>query len=277
MTLRQSLTKRQKLRAALAVVSMMQKCDSNNNPKCFIRKALTKREQNVINRELELLDVAEKIMAHEGFSGLTMDKLVAACDYSKGTVYNHFANKEDLFCALSIKGMRFIISLVKRAVTMQGNSREKCLAIVYAQQLHSQMHATASFCVLMVKTPAVLEKASVGRIAIQRELDMEITLLVDKLIEQAADCGDLTLNKREEVNGICFALWSMSFGSSAILASDQDAEAVARLDMFNALLFNMNVLLDGLKWLPLSDELDYQATWLRIGNEVFAAEVAALS
>ena len=277
MTLRQSLTKRQKTKGGLAVVPMMQKCDSNDNPKCFIRRALTKREQNVMNRELELLDVAENIMAHEGFSGLTMDKLVAACDYSKGTVYNHFANKEDLFCALSTKGMKFIISLVKRALKMQGSSREKCLAIVYAHQLHSQMHVTASFCVLMVKTPAVLERASTGRIAIQRELEMEITLLVDELIAQAIEAGDMTPNRRDDINAICFALWSMSFGSSAILASAQDTEAVARLDMSNALLFNMNVLLDGLKWLPMSDELDYHATWQRIGKEVFAAEVAALS
>ncbi|MGB0835054.1 MAG: TetR/AcrR family transcriptional regulator [Psychrobium sp.] len=256
---------------------MMQKCDSSDNPKCFIRRALTKREQNVINREIELLDVAEGIMAHEGFSGLTMDKLVAACDYSKGTVYNHFSNKEDLFCALSIKGMKFIISLVRRALAMQGSSREKCLAIVYAHQLHSQMHVTASFCVLMVKTPAVLERASTGRIAIQRELEAEITLLVDELIKQAIDDGEMAQSMYEYVDGICFALWSMSFGSSAILASAQDTEAVARLDMSSALLFNMNVLLDGFGWLPLSKDSDYQATWQRIGKEVFAAEVAALN
>lgn len=256
---------------------MMQKCDSNDNPKCFIRRALTKREQNVINREIELLDVAEGIMAHEGFSGLTMDKLVAACDYSKGTVYNHFANKEDLFCALSNRGMRFILSLVRKALEMEGNSREKCLAMVYAQQLHSQMHVTASFCVMMVKTPAVLERASTGRIAIQRELESEITIIVDQLVAQAIADGDIAQAMRENLNDICFALWAMSFGSSAILASAQDTEAVARLDMSNALLFNMNVLLDGFGWAPLTNDWDYHATWQRIGEEVFAAEVAALS
>lgn len=256
---------------------MMQKCGSNENPKCFIRQVLTKRQQNIVNRELELLQVAEEIMAHEGFSGLTMDKLVAACDYSKGTVYNHFANKEDLFCALSIKGMRFMLTLTKRALEMEGSTREKCLALCYAQQLHSQLHMTCFLCVIMVKTPAVLERASSGRIAIQRELEQEITTVVDGLFDQALASGEMNANERMQVKNLCFALWSMSFGSNAILAGAVDTGAVARLDFNDALLFNINALLDGMGWLPKTDDYDYRATWQRIGKEVFAAEVAALS
>lgn len=254
----------------------MFKCDNNENPKCFIRNILTKKEQSIVNRELDLLEVAEGIMEHEGFSGLTMDKLVAACDYSKGTVYNHFANKEDLFCALSIQGMRFILALMKRAQTMNGNSREKCLALFYAQWLYSKLHVTGSLCVLMVKTPAVLERASAGRISIQQELEQEITILVDGIIEQAIASGDIKQDNRLDVANICFALWSLSFGSNALLSAAQETNAVARLRMSEALLFNSNILLDGLGWSPSSTCWDYQATWHRIGQEVFAVEVAAL-
>lgn len=243
---------------------------------CFIHKLLSNREQKIANRELELLNVAEKIMIHEGFSGFTMDKLVADCNYSKGTVYNHFSNKEDLFCALSIEGMRFLISLMQRSLNIQGTLREKCLGLFYSQRLHSQIHPTSFLCVLMAKTPAVLERASKARLEHQIILEQETTALVDKLLSTAITSGDINENRKQHVESLCFALWSMSFGSNALLINAAEAKAVSRLDTNNALLFNINALLDGIGWKPLSSECDYQQSWLRIGNEVFSKEVSAL-
>jgi len=249
---------------------------NNENPKCFIKKILTKREQNIVNREQELLTVAEAIMAHEGFSGLTMDKLVAACDYSKGTVYNHFSNKEDLFCALCIKSVKMIISLTKRALAFDGTLREKCLAMCFVHRLHSQLHPTLFLCVLLAKTPAVRERASAGRLAMQGELEQEITQLVDELFAKALTNNDIKPNGEGQLENLCFSLWSTCFGANALLISACEAEAVSRLDSDFALLFNINALLDGVGWQPLSQSCDYQDSWQRIGNEVFAVEVAAL-
>jgi AcrR family transcriptional regulator len=267
MTVRQLVTNRQIMKGDLIIVSPMTlKCDNNENPKCFIRNILTKRQQNIVNREHELLEVAESIMGHEGFSGLTMDKLVAACDYSKGTVYNHFANKEDLFCALSIKGLRFMMTMTKRAFEMEGTLREKCLGLCYTQRLHSQLHPTAFLCALMAKTPAVQERASHGRITIQRELEQEVTTMVDELLSQAIVQGDICDSSKHHLESLCFSLWSMSFGTNALLIGACEARAVARLDAEAALLFNINALLDGLGWHPLSSSWDYQQSWQRIGK-----------
>jgi len=255
---------------------MIKKQDNNENPRCFIRNILNKREQKIVDRELELLNIAEKIMSHEGFSGLTMDKLVATCDYSKGTVYNHFANKEDLYCALCIENLRFFISLTKRALVMDGTLREKCLGIFYAQQLQSRMRQTSSFCILVAKTPAVKERASAGRLAIQETLEQEVTALIDELLLTAIDTGDIAQRKKQHVNNLCFSLWSMSFGSNALLINAQQAQAISRLETEGALLFNINVLLDGMEWAPLSKECDYYKSWQRIGTEVFAQELATL-
>lgn len=252
------------------------KKNTHEKPTCFIHNTLSNREQKIITRELELLSLAEKIMIHEGFSGFTMDKLVADCSYSKGTVYNHFANKEDLFCALSIEGMRFLISLMQRSLNIQGTLREKCLGLFYAQRLHSQMHPTSFLCVLMAKTPAVLERASKARLEHQTRLEQRTTALVDDLLSTAITSGDINEKNKQHVDSLCFSLWSMSFGSNALLINAAEAKAISRLDTNNALLFNINALLDGIGWKPLSCDCDYQQSWLRIGNEVFATEVATL-
>jgi len=249
---------------------------NNESPKCFIRKILTKREQKIADREVELLDVAEAIMAHEGFSGLTMDKLVASCDYSKGTVYNHFSNKEDLFCALCIKSIRIIMSQTKRALAFEGSLREQCLALCYVQRLHSQLHPTLFLCVLLAKTPAVQERASVGRLALQSELEQEMTLLVDALFAKALAEGKIAQVGEDHIENLSFTMWSVCFGANALLIGARDAKAIARLNGDQALLFNLNALLDGIGWQPLSNSWDYQATWQRIATEIFSAEVAAL-
>lgn len=88
----------------------MKYCNRNSsiNPKYIIDKRKNTQKKNIVDREQELLLISEKIMAEHGFSKLTMDKLVAACEYSKGTVYNHFNSKENLLLALCVKGISYV-------------------------------------------------------------------------------------------------------------------------------------------------------------------------
>ncbi|MEI8630976.1 hypothetical protein P4S72_00430 [Vibrio sp. PP-XX7] len=46
--------------------------------------------------------------------------------------------------------------------------------------------------------------------------------------------------------------------------------------MSRSLLNNINMLLDGLKWLPLSTEQDYQMVWQQIEQEIFDEEMRQL-
>lgn len=47
----------------------------------------------------QILDGAEAVFAREGYSGASMNAIAAAAAVSKGTLYNHFADKESLFAA----------------------------------------------------------------------------------------------------------------------------------------------------------------------------------
>jgi len=40
---------------------------------------------------------------------------------------------------------------------------------------------------------------------------------------------------------------------------------------------NINLLLDGLNWHPLSNEFDYQSTLKRVAEEIFPEELAVLA
>jgi len=50
--------------------------------------------------------IAEKaidIIINKGLSKLTMDEVAKACDYSKGTLYNYYSNKDNLIVSAFIK------------------------------------------------------------------------------------------------------------------------------------------------------------------------------
>jgi len=64
--------------------------------------ALSRREQNRIDRERRILDAALKVFAEQGYSGTTMDAVATASGLSKPTLYQYFDSKEALFQAMML-------------------------------------------------------------------------------------------------------------------------------------------------------------------------------
>lgn len=49
------------------------------------------------NKRQQILDAAYNIFSRKGFYKTTVDEIIAVADTGKGTVYNYFVNKEQLF------------------------------------------------------------------------------------------------------------------------------------------------------------------------------------
>ena len=63
-------------------------------------KTLTRQQLRTRETQARLLDAAEEVFVRDGFEGAQLDEIAAAAGRSKGSVYTHFKNKEDLFLAL---------------------------------------------------------------------------------------------------------------------------------------------------------------------------------
>jgi len=60
----------------------------------------TRERRRAHTREL-LLDAAEEVFAARGFDGASLDDIAETAGYTRGAIYKHFANKEDLFLAVN--------------------------------------------------------------------------------------------------------------------------------------------------------------------------------
>ena len=245
--------------------------------KSLAKIGLSKSEQKKVNREEELVDLAVVIINEQGFAGLSLEKLTAKSCYSKGTIYNHFSSKEDCLSALCIRAISSILDLFKRALTFDGSSREKAVAVHYAYQLYARLQPTLFMAVLSSKAPGVREKTSIERMGVMDKFEFEINNFSDALFRNAVADGSLILAEHMSIETLSFSNWAMSFGTNVLATSAKEATAVNRLDPKTLLLQNINLLHDGMSWHPLSKDWDYQNTWRRVEREIFAEDIQSLS
>ncbi len=81
--------------------------NSNNNAK------LSRREREKEAHRQEILDAAIKVFAEKGFSSATLDEIAQEAEFSKGTIYLYFSNKEDLLYSIldnTFKGWSVLFS-----------------------------------------------------------------------------------------------------------------------------------------------------------------------
>lgn len=254
----------------------MVRCSKNNDKdSCKGEKSLSRKQKAISDRETELVLLAKSIIEEQGVTNLTMDKVTAASLYSKGTIYNHFCSKEDLILALCLYMIKRELAMFSRAVSFKGTCREKVLSMHACYQVYVRMEPVASMMIMISKSPWITEKASEERVRKRGELEKEIFNMVYALVQQAVEEGDLQYSGGMGADAIVFANWSLLFGANA-LSQTARSESIEQMECPYSTLFNANVLLDGLRWTPLSTEWDYYKSWRRIEKELFSEELAYL-
>ncbi len=79
-----------------------------------ILKQPTLAQRQRAERESLILAEAERLLGTEGYEGLVMDRLAELVGISKGTLYQHFANKEDLVGAVILRGLAHLDVRISR-------------------------------------------------------------------------------------------------------------------------------------------------------------------
>lgn len=95
------------------------------------------RQQRKVRREAlaraDLLDAAEQVFADRGFRGATLKQVAEAAQFSVGSVYEYFRNKEDLFRQVLARGGDELSPAMDAAVALPGSCADRLLAVVDCQ------------------------------------------------------------------------------------------------------------------------------------------------
>lgn len=79
------------------------------------------------DRRKQIKEVALKLFTDKGYAKTTMDEIVQECGISKGGMYHHFANKEEIFVELLKDGGEYRQNIVLKYMKGSFKSRDEKL------------------------------------------------------------------------------------------------------------------------------------------------------
>jgi AcrR family transcriptional regulator len=98
---------------------------SSGDPNSTVLRPLSRGESQVLTREA-VLAAAEKLFLSKGFHGTTVAQIAANAGRTQGSIYGHFATKEDLcFAVLQRQYAHAYGELAERVGAVQGGVEEK--------------------------------------------------------------------------------------------------------------------------------------------------------
>lgn len=84
---------------------------------------------NELDKKNKILKAAVEVFSEKGFHSAKVDEIAQLADVGKGTVYEYFASKKELFQEMFKVGMKFYVDQLRRDINPEIPAREKLLRI----------------------------------------------------------------------------------------------------------------------------------------------------
>ena len=238
--------------------------------------ALSRKQREIQERHGLILDAARELLAERGYLGLTMDRVAGATEYSKGTIYQHFPNKEEILGELAIQTGDIRCALFQRAATFRGSSRERMTAVGAAAQLFMRLHPVHAQTEHVVKAASVRDKISPARQERLHACETRCMSVVSGIVRDGIAADDLTLPAGSSPEDVTFGLWALHVGTQGLVQAGVPLGSLGVHDPLHSLTCCAHLILDGLGWRPLLADHDYDAVRARVQETVFPTEFAQL-
>ncbi|MEM9754154.1 MAG: TetR/AcrR family transcriptional regulator, partial [Planctomycetota bacterium] len=198
-----------------------------------------------------------------GLAAVRLDRVAEVVGCTRTTLYNHFANREEMLVEMARRAVDYRHRMFRAAVAIDAPPRHRVLAVCIASLVYVDdlpLHFSIE--------QAVQNEGIWGRVSDDRQnqiyrgqqADME---LCAGCVEAGIRDGDLPLPSgltvEQMVERVCFGLWSMSYGGMVIHASSPSLDRVGIRDVRSTIHHNCNALIDSFAWKPLYEPIAYQA------------------
>lgn len=91
---------------------------------------ISRREREKQKRRQEIIDAAEKVFFAKGYDKVTMDEIANKAEVNKALLYYYFKNKETLFFAVNLQGVRILHEIYVRCFNIDTDGYNKVKAML---------------------------------------------------------------------------------------------------------------------------------------------------
>ena len=163
-----------------------------------------------------ILNAAMELFINEGYNSVSIRKIAEKIEYSPGSIYTYFADKDSIFYELHVKGFEI---LYQKQVSSQSinDPRERLVAHARAYiefALNNQEYYDIMF-ILMGPVEKICSDESLDWSIGQRSFDL--------LKRNISECQAAGMFKNQNVESVAFLLWSIVHGIASLIIRRGDA------------------------------------------------------
>ncbi len=234
----------------------------------------TTKKQEIESREATLLETASRILLAEGFAALSMERLADELNTAKGTIYNHFPNREEVLLAIAVKAINKRQSLFDIASLAQRPSRERMMAVMVACEIYVTHYPHYFHVESLVRHAAIWERCTEARRALLQKQEERCMGLVSSIVRGGVANGDLRLPQEISPEEMTLSLWALTYGSYLINASSPSLEEIGIKSVHRSVRLGCMCVLDGYHWQPIWTNEQRNHLFREICRDVFPDEPA---
>ena len=87
-------------------------------------KNLTRKDKERLFRRAAIMDAAVGIFAKKGYRDTTLDEIAITSEFGKGTIYNYFKSKEEIYFAIIDDVSKSLYQIIRQADSAANNSKD---------------------------------------------------------------------------------------------------------------------------------------------------------
>jgi TetR/AcrR family transcriptional regulator len=95
-------------------------------------KKMSRKERETRLRQKIIIEAAEELFLQQGYDNTSMDEIAHKSEFSKGTLYNYFKSKEDLYLAIATKAYEILVELTNQFTQNEKPGMNQIKQIGYA-------------------------------------------------------------------------------------------------------------------------------------------------
>ena len=97
-----------------------------------------RKKRDFASRRQRIISTAKNLLTQNGFNQVTLDDIAAEIEFSKGTIYNHFGSKEELYAHVLLEMLDHLLERLQAAADSASTAIE---GIKYCLEAYLQFYS----------------------------------------------------------------------------------------------------------------------------------------
>jgi len=231
---------------------------------------LTPKQIEIQHRGRQILAFGFQLMEEGGLDAIRLEDIADLVGCTRGTLYNHFRNREEMLVAMADEAIQHRFALFQMAHELSSSSREKMMSICYASMIYADDMPLDFAIEQAIRNETIWKKTSDERKEVVRENELACMKMSSACVKHAIEQKELPLpaglSVSQMIERVCFGQWTLAHGGLIIESSSGQLAEIGIRSVRAAIHHNCNALLDSYGWQPLYDPISYEALLELLGG-----------